>query len=54
MNNIDLSKALNSIINCKKINSLEPLPETESYSKGTILLQSNIRSNMIPQISICN
>ena len=39
MNIIHLSKALNSIINCKKINS--SLNETENSSKGTILFQSN-------------
>ena len=38
----------------KKINLLEPLPETENSSKGTILLKSNIRPNKIPQSSICN
>ena len=48
VNNFHLQKALNSNINCKEINSLESLPESENSSKDTILLQSNIRSNKIP------
>ena len=44
VNNIHLSRALNSNINLKNLDSLESLPEKENSSKGTILLHSNIRS----------
>ena len=45
VNNIHISRALNSNINHKTLNLLQPLPEKENSSKGTILLQSNIRSH---------
>ena len=45
VNNIHVSRALNSNTNRKNLNLLEPLPETENSSKGAIVLQSNIRSH---------
>ena len=45
VNNIHISRALNSNINHKNLNLLQPLPEKENFSKGTILLQSSIRSH---------
>ena len=45
VNNIHISRALNSNINHKNLNLLEPLLKKENSSKGIILLQSNIRSH---------
>ena len=37
VNNIHLSRALNSSMNWKNLNSLEPLTETENSSKDNVI-----------------
>ena len=45
VSNIHKSRAINSNINRKYLNPLDPLPKTKKFSKGEIVLQSNIRSH---------
>ena len=45
VNNIYLSRTLNSNISLENLNLLDPLPETERCSKDTILLEGNITSH---------